>query len=134
MIKCERIVIVPFDMKYLQEYCSGFNAEITRYQWPDPFETPDDAENVLRGFLDEMGKGETLLFSVLTGKGEFLGSVEVHGLAAYAAYGTSDEFHITRTFAAYAFVAVYQRTAERTSARIDNFRNTFLYSFQYSHV
>ena len=81
MIKCERIVIVPFDMKYLQEYCSGFNAEITRYQWPDPFETPDDAENVLQGFLEEMGKGETLLFSVLSGKGEFLGSVEVHGLA-----------------------------------------------------
>ena len=80
MIKCERIVIVPFDMKYLQEYCSGFNAEITRYQWPDPFETLDDARNVLQGFLDEMEKGETLFFSVLSGNGDFLGSVEIHGL------------------------------------------------------
>ena len=65
MIKCERIVIAPFDMKYLQDYCSGFNTEITRYQWPDPFETLDDARDVLQGFLDEMEKGETLFFSVL---------------------------------------------------------------------
>ena len=71
MIKSERIVIEPFDMKYLQEYCSGFSAEITRYQWPDPFETPDDARNVIRGFLNEMEKGERLFFSVLSGKGEY---------------------------------------------------------------
>ena len=72
MIKCEKTVIVPFDMKYLQDYCSGFNTEITRYQWPDPFETLDDARDVLQGFLDEMEKGETLFFSVLSGNGDFL--------------------------------------------------------------
>lgn len=29
--------IVPFEMKYLNEYYDGFNTEITKYQWPDPF-------------------------------------------------------------------------------------------------
>ena len=80
MIQCERIIIAPFDMKYLQDYCSGFNTEITKYQWPDPFETLDDARDVLQCFLDEMDQGETLFFSVLSVKGDFLGSVEIHGL------------------------------------------------------
>ena len=35
---------------------------------------------MLQGFLDEMEKGETLFFSVLSGKGDFLGSAEIHGL------------------------------------------------------
>ncbi len=33
-----------------------FDEEITKYQWPDPFENLEDARNVLQGFLDEMGK------------------------------------------------------------------------------
>ena len=80
MIKSERIIMEPFDMKYLQDYFLGFDADITRYQWPDPFDTIEDARNVLQGFLDEMSKGETLFFSILSEDGRFLGSVEVHGL------------------------------------------------------
>ena len=80
MINSERLCIVPFDMKYLEHYFSGFNAEITKYQWPDPFESLEDARSVLQGFLDEMDQEETLLFSVLSKNGDFLGSVELHGL------------------------------------------------------
>ena len=80
MINCERISIMPFDMKYLDDYFNGFNAEITKYQWPDPFESIEDARSMLQGFLDEMERGETLLFSILLRNQEFIGSVEVHGL------------------------------------------------------
>ena len=80
MIKCERINIVPFEMKYLNHYFSGFNAEITKYQWPDPFESIEDARSVLQEFLNEMYREETLLFSILSRNDDFLGSVEIHGL------------------------------------------------------
>ena len=77
----EGISIVPFDMKYLNDYYNGFNAEITKYQWPDPFEHVEDAEALLLKFLGEMQTGETLIYSVLSKEGAFLGSVEVHGLS-----------------------------------------------------
>ena len=75
------IRIVPFDMKYLDDYYNGFNSEITKYQWPDPFDHVEDAEALLREFLDEMQRGETLLYSIISNEGTFLGSVEMHGLS-----------------------------------------------------
>ena len=80
MIKSERISIVPFEMKYLNNYFRGFNAEITKFQWPDPFESIEDARYILQEFLNEMDREETLLFSILSMNDEFLGSVEIHGL------------------------------------------------------
>ena len=76
----EPIRIAPFEMKHLDDYFHGFSAEITRFQWPEPFESIEDARSTLQSFLDEMARGETLLFSVLSESGAFLGSVEVHGL------------------------------------------------------
>ncbi len=80
MIKSERTNIVPFEMKYLNNYFWGFNAEITKFQWPDPFESIDDARSILQNFLNEMDREETLLFSILSKNNDFLGSVEIHGL------------------------------------------------------
>ena len=76
----QHVRIEPFDMKYLDEYYTGFNREITKYQWPDPFESREAAEELLQSFLDEMERGETLLFSILSGDDRFLGSVEIHGV------------------------------------------------------
>ncbi len=81
MIKSERTNIVPFEMRYLNHYFSGFNAEITKFQWPDPFESIEDARSILQEFLNEMDREETLLFSILSKNDDFLGSVEIHGLA-----------------------------------------------------
>ena len=80
MIKSERISIEPFEMKYLNNYFSGFNMEITKFQWPDPFESIEEARSILQEFLNEMNREETLLFSILSKNSEFLGSVEIHGL------------------------------------------------------
>ena len=66
MIHTERVTIVPFEMKYLLDYYHGFNHEITKFQWPDPFESSDHAKGRLQEFLNEMERGETLLFSVLS--------------------------------------------------------------------
>ncbi len=81
MIQTERINIIPFEMKYLSNYFNGFNAEVTKYQWPNPFENIEEARFMLQEFLNEMDKGETLIFSILSKNNEFIGSVEIHGLA-----------------------------------------------------
>ena len=76
-----KIRIIPFDMKYLEDYYNNFNEEITRYQWPDPFESIEDARVLLKDFLDEMEKEETLVFAVVDADERFVGSVEMHGLS-----------------------------------------------------
>ena len=76
-----KIRIIPFDMKYLEDYYKNFNEEITKYQWPDPFETIEDARALLQDFLDEMEKEETLVFAVVDTDERFVGSVETHGLS-----------------------------------------------------
>ena len=80
MIKTERLNIVPFEMMYLNNYFNWFNAEITKFQWPDPFKSIEDQRTMLQEFLDEMARGETLILSILSKNDDFLGSVEVHGL------------------------------------------------------
>lgn len=75
-----KIKIEPFTMEYLQDYYREFTEEIAKYQWPDPFETLEDAEHLLKEFLEEMERGETLLLVALSEEGEFFGSSEVHGL------------------------------------------------------
>ena len=80
-MKNNRIRIVPFEMKYLNDYYNDFDNEITKYQWPDPFNSIDDARDLLQGFLDEMEKDETLLFAIIDADERFVGSVEMHGLS-----------------------------------------------------
>ncbi len=74
--------IEPFRMDYLENYFEEFNTEIARYQWPDPFESVDDARNLLQDFIDEMNNNEMLFYSIKSEDGRFVGSVEVHGLTA----------------------------------------------------
>ena len=79
-IETERLIITAFDLRYLKEYYEGFDAEITEYQYPNPFETEDDARQVLQQFIDMMNRGEMLFMAVLTKDNVFAGSIEVHGL------------------------------------------------------
>lgn len=81
MIKTERLNIMPFEMKYLSDYFRGFNSEITKYQWPNPFENIEDARSTLQAFLTEMNREETLILSILSKNNQFLGSIEIHGLS-----------------------------------------------------
>ncbi len=76
-----RISMIPFDMKYLEDYYRYFDEKITRYQWPDPFGNLEDARNLLQGFLDDMEKEETLIFAIVDNEERFVGSAEMHGLS-----------------------------------------------------
>ncbi len=76
-----KIKIEPFRIEYLEDYYNAFNEEITKYQWPDPFERLDDAKELLQSFLDEADHGETILLSAVSEDGKFVGSSEIHGLS-----------------------------------------------------
>ena len=76
-----KISIEPFRMDQLEDYNREFNEEITKYQWPDPFESLEDAKELLQSFLDEVEQGETIPLSAISEDGEFIGSSEVHSLS-----------------------------------------------------
>lgn len=80
-IRTERLTIVPFDLRYLNDYYNGFDREITKYQYPDSFDSVEAARVLLQEFIDEMNHGEMLFLAILDQKGAFAGGLEVHGLA-----------------------------------------------------
>lgn len=45
-IRTERLTIVPFELKYLNDYYNGFDKEITKYQYPDSFDSVEAAETL----------------------------------------------------------------------------------------
>ena len=80
IIQTERLTIAPFDLRSLKDYYEGFDAEITKYQYPDPFATEEDARKLLQSFIDLMNQGEMLFLTIFTKDHQFIGSIEVHGL------------------------------------------------------
>ena len=76
-IQTDRLIITPFDLKYLKDYYESFDADITKYQYPDPFETEADAQEMLQSLMKQ---GEMLLLAVFTKDNLFVGSIEIHGL------------------------------------------------------
>lgn len=64
-IRTERLTIVPFELKYLNDYYNGFDKEITKYQYPDSFDSVEAAETLLQEFIDEMDRGEMLFLPYL---------------------------------------------------------------------
>ena len=57
----ERLMIRPFNLSYLEEYSREFTAEITKYQFPDPFPDMEAANRVMSGFVEEMKEGKMLV-------------------------------------------------------------------------
>lgn len=79
-LQTQRLRICAFDKRYLEDYALYLTEEITRYQYPDPFASLEDAEALLDGFLADMARGKMLELAVLSLAGTFLGAAEVFGL------------------------------------------------------
>ena len=80
ILQTERLRIVPFDEAYLEDYYREFTEEVTRYQFPDPFADREAARALVGAFCALMREGEMLELLMLSHEGEFIGSLEVHGL------------------------------------------------------
>ena len=79
-----RLLIRPYCSADLVEYYHAFNKEITKYQYPDPFPSLEAAQELLDDFVLQMNRGEMLELVLLSPSGEFLGSMEAHGLKEQA--------------------------------------------------
>lgn len=75
-----RLMIRPFNLCYLEEYAQEFTAEITKYQFPDPFPDMETANQVMSGFVEEMEEGKMLELVILGQDGEFFGCIDVFGI------------------------------------------------------
>lgn len=80
IIQTDRLIITPFDLMSLNDYYEGFDADITKYQYPDPFTTEEDARELLQSFTNLMNQGEMLFLTISEKDNQFIGSIEVHGL------------------------------------------------------
>lgn len=80
IIQTDRLIITPFDLMSLNDYYEGFDADITKYQYPDPFTTEEDARELLQSFTNLMNQGEMLFLTISAKDNQFIGSIEVHGL------------------------------------------------------
>ncbi|WP_155833309.1 hypothetical protein [Butyrivibrio sp. WCD3002] len=49
MIETKRLRLVPFSMDHMEAYFTGFDSDITKYQYPEPFESIEDAKEFLQG-------------------------------------------------------------------------------------
>ena len=80
IIQTDRLIITPFDLMSLKDYYEGFDADITKHQYPDPFTTEEDARELLQSFINLMNQGEMFFLTIFTKDNQFIGTIEVHGL------------------------------------------------------
>lgn len=79
-IKTKRIQLLPLSSIYVYDYFKEFNSEITKYQYPDPFKSINEARNFFAHFVQCKKEGTSLVCIIADMEGTFIGSVEAHGI------------------------------------------------------
>lgn len=75
-----RLRLAPLAPEHFAAYRQGMDAAVTRYQYPDPFPSPEAAAKTLSGFCRLHQQGRGLFLAILEAvSGDFLGAVEVSG-------------------------------------------------------
>lgn len=79
-IVTEGAALVPLDRVHFNDYYTEFTKEITKYQYPDPFSSQEEAERVLTDFIQQRIEGSTLVCIIIDSLGRFVGNVEAHSI------------------------------------------------------
>lgn len=79
-IRTERLQIIPLKYEYINEFYKGFDSEITKYQYPDPFNDINSAKNYFDESIQLRKDGECLSCIITDMKGTFIGGIEVHSI------------------------------------------------------
>lgn len=79
-IRTKRLCIVPFEWKWTQAVLQTFTAEITRWQYPEPYQSEEDVRAWMSQQLQEMEQERCLELVILDEDDHFLGGFEVMGL------------------------------------------------------
>ena len=79
-VETARLNIMPAKGRDAKYYFQEFNENVTRYQFPEPFDTLRDARRFLREFTLFRYLGVHLVSNILTKDGVFVGSIELSDL------------------------------------------------------
>lgn len=76
-IETPRLTIVQTSDRYLNDYYQEFTSEITKYQYPEPFSSLQQAKLAQERFLELMAAGKFLELVIIDKEANFLGSLQV---------------------------------------------------------
>ncbi|MFR1709600.1 MAG: GNAT family N-acetyltransferase [Clostridium sp.] len=79
-IETSRLLLVPISEKYAYDYFIEFDAEITKYQYPEPFITLESTKEFIEDFTGLRECGTNLVCCILDKENNFIGSIEIHML------------------------------------------------------
>lgn len=75
-----RLVLTPFSEQYAEENFEAFTEEITRYQYPAPYQDIDQVYANIWMFNMERFNGDGAIFDIATPDGTFVGQTDIHGI------------------------------------------------------
>ena len=81
-IKTERLMLVPLSEAHLKPFFLEFTEEITRYQFPEPFPSIEEARAFFLRAQSFREEGEELVCAVIANDGAFLGSAEARNITS----------------------------------------------------
>mgnify|MGYP003401004430 CR=1 FL=1 len=81
-IETPRLTIIQTSDHYLNDYYREFTPEITKYQYPEPFSSLQQAKLAQERFLDLMAQGKFLELVITDKEDNFLGSLQVFDLSS----------------------------------------------------
>lgn len=79
-ISSKNLSIIPITKEYAHWYFKEFDEEITKFQYPEPFNTIEEAERFIEDFTELRISGKSLVCIILDNNKMPVGSIEVHGL------------------------------------------------------
>lgn len=79
-IETSRLEIVPISEKYAYDYFIEFDAEITKYQYAEPFKTLESTKEFIADFTELKKRGTNLVCCILDKENNFIGSIEIYRL------------------------------------------------------
>lgn len=84
IIKTQRLILLPVSHVDVEDIYSSFTSDVTIYMMPAPAKDMKAQIKVINGFIKNMERGKTCMYSIKTDDGEFLGLVGIHNLDTLA--------------------------------------------------
>ena len=81
-IRAERLSLAPISAAHADAYFKEFTPRITRYQFPEPFQSVEETRAFIADAQALRAEGEALVCAILNADGAFLGSVEARNLTS----------------------------------------------------
>lgn len=80
-INSERLRLIPINESHTDDIFENFNEEVTKYMYPAPIKSREEAAAVVDSFITKRKKGLEVVYAItLSESGEFIGVAGLHGI------------------------------------------------------